>query len=208
MKKSILFLAIITVMSLSVAAMAASPVVKVRVVDVSVLGQDEVSSPAGLTKTAAMSIAENAKVFPTIGTMVLSVGTDKAKYTPDVTLPAGALSFSGSITQAEMLEFISIPNPEGAGKYDGALVSRDGKITYLDEPIVIDYKLKTIATPKSFTVKDGDVLLLFVKGSDPNPIGHEKGVANEYGYQPHGTTMLNHDTDHQGGPDKGHTTKP
>jgi hypothetical protein len=173
MKKSILFFAIIAIMSLTVAAMAASPVVKVRVVDVNALGQDEVSSPAGLVKTATMSIAENAKVFPAIGTMVLRVGEEEAKYTPDVTLPAGALSFSGSIAQAEMLEFISVPNPEGAGKYDGALVSRDGTITYLDEPIVIDYKLRTIATPKSFTVKDGDVLLLFVKGSDPNPIGHE-----------------------------------
>ena len=73
-----------------------------------------------------MSIAENAKVFPSIETMVLRVGKDQAKYTPDVTLPAGALSFSGSIAETEMLEFISVPNPEGAGKFDGAVVSRDG----------------------------------------------------------------------------------
>jgi hypothetical protein len=174
MKKSIFFIAIIAVLSLAVAAMAASPVVKARVVNVSVLGEDAVSSPEGLVKTATMSIAENAKVFPSIETMVLRVGKDQAKYAPDVTLPAGALSFDGSLNEAELLEFISIPNPEGAGKYDGVIVSRDGKITYLDDPIVIDYKLRTIATPTSFTVKDGDILLLFVKNSDPNPIGNDK----------------------------------
>ncbi len=66
MKKSIFFVAIIAVLSLAVAAMAASPVVKVRVVNVDVLGEDAVSSDEGLVKTATMSIAENAKVFPSI----------------------------------------------------------------------------------------------------------------------------------------------
>ncbi len=174
MKKSIFFIAIIAIMSLAVAAMAASPVVKVRVVNLNVLGEDAVSSPEGLAKTATMSIAENAKVFPSIETMVLRVGKDQAKYTPDVTLPAGALSFSGSISEAEMLEFISVPNPEGAGKFDGVIVSPDGKITYLDDPIVIDYKVRSITTPGSLAVGDGDVLLLFAKDSEPIAFGHEK----------------------------------
>jgi hypothetical protein len=196
MKKSILFVAIIAVMSLAAAAMAASPVVKVRVVNVNVLGEDEVSSAEGLVKTATMSVAENAKVFPSIETMVLRVGKDQAKYAPDVTLPAGALSFDGSLNEAELLEFISIPNPEGAGKFDGAVVSRDGKITYLDDPIVIDYKLRTIATPKSLTVKDGDILLLFVKNSDANPIGHDK---KEKEYHGHDQPSVNEHNPNHGG---------
>ena len=183
MKKSIFFIAIIAIMSLAVAAMAASPVVKVRVVNITELGMDEVSTPQGLVKTATISIAENANVFPAVETMVLRVGKDQAKYTPDVTLPAGALSFDGSIGEEQLMEFISLPNPEGAGKYDGVIVSRDGKITYLDEPIVIDYKERSIVTPKSLTVKDGDVLLLFVKNSEPIPFGHEK-PEQQGGYDP------------------------
>jgi hypothetical protein len=187
MKKGIFVLAIIAVLSLAVAAMAASPVVKVRVVNVDVLGEDAVSSPEGLVKTATMSIAENAKVFPSIESMILRVGKDQAKYTPDVTLPAGALSFSGSISEAELLEFISIPNPDGAGKIDGAVVSRDGKITYLDDPIVIDYKMRSITTPGSLAVGDGDVLLLFTKDSESIAFGHEPGVVEDY-YTPNNPT--------------------
>jgi hypothetical protein len=187
MKKSILFVAIIAVLSLAVAAMAASPVVKVRVVNVTELGMDEVSTPEGLVKTATMSIAENANVFPAVETMVLRVGTDRAKYTPDVTMPAGALSFSGSLTEEQMMEFISLPNPEGAGKFDGAIVSRDGKIIYLDDPIVIDYKLRSITTPGSVAVGDGDVLLLFAKDAEKIPFGHESGVVEDY-YEPNNPT--------------------
>ena len=179
MKKSILFTAIVALLSLSVAVMAASPIVKVRVVNVSILGEDAVSSADGLVKTATMSVAENPKVFPPVETMVLKVGKDQAKYVPDVTLPAGDLSFSGSLTEEQMLEFISIPNFEGAGKFDGALVSRDGTITYLDEPIVIDYRERSITTPKYFPVKDGDVLLLFTKNMEPISFGHDK-VKKEY----------------------------
>jgi len=174
MKKSVLFITVIAIMSLAAAAIAASPVVKVRVVNASVLGNDAVSSEDGLVKTATMSVAENPKVFPSVDTMELRVGKDQAKYTPDVTLPAGNLSFSGTIDEKAMLEFISIPNFEGAGKFDGVLVSRDGTITYLDEPIVIDYKERSITTPKYFPVKDGDVLLLFVKDSEPIPFGNDK----------------------------------
>jgi hypothetical protein len=194
MKKSILFITVImAAMTFAVAAMAASPVVKVRVVNVDLLGEDAVTTPEGLVKTANISIAENPAIFPPIETMVLRVGKDQAKYTPDVTLPAGALSFSGSISEEQMLEFISIPNPEGAGKYDGAVVSRDGKITYLDDPIVIDYKLRTITTPKSLTVKDGDVLLLFTKNSEKIPMGHDvKGVVDPDDFNPN-THDLTHD---------------
>ena len=187
MKKSVFFIAVIAIMSLAVAAMAASPVVKVRVVNLNVLGEDAVSSPEGLAKTATMSIAENAKVFPAIETMVLKVGKDQAKYTPDVTLPAGALSFSGTIAETQMLEFISVPNPDGAGKFDGVVVSRDGKITYLDDPIVIDYKLRSITTPGSLAVGDGDILLLFTKNAEKIPFGHESGVVEDY-YEPNNPT--------------------
>jgi hypothetical protein len=183
MKKNILLFAFLAVaMSFAVAAMAASPVVKVRVVNVDLLGDDAVTTPEGLVKTATMSIAENPKIFPPIETMVLRVGKDQAKYSPDVTLPAGALSFSGSIAETQLLEFVSIPNPEGAGKYDGVVVSRDGKITYLDDPIVIDYKLRTITTPKSLAVKNGDVLLLFTKDSKPISFGHDKPETENHGH--------------------------
>ena len=101
MKKSIFFFAIIAALSLAVAAMAASPVVKVRVVNVTELGMDEVSTHDGLVKTATMSIGENANVFPAVESMVLRVGKEQAKYTPDVVLPAGALSFSGSLTEEQ-----------------------------------------------------------------------------------------------------------
>jgi hypothetical protein len=181
MKRNIVFIAVIAVMLFTLAAMAATPVVKVRVVNVSVLGEDAVTSTEGLVKTATMSLAENPKVFPPIETMVFTVGKNGVKYLPDVTVPAGALTLSGSIDKKEMLDFISIPYSDMAGKFDGAVVSRDGKVTYVDAEIVIDYLNRTITTPKSFTVKDGDVLLLFVKNSDPNPMGEDKKDKEETG---------------------------
>ncbi|MBN2224988.1 MAG: hypothetical protein JW765_09965, partial [Deltaproteobacteria bacterium] len=89
-------------------------------------------------------------------------------------VPAGALKFSGSIGEMEMLEFISIPHSDTAGKFDGAVVSRDGTVTHIDDQIVIDYVTRGITTPKSFMVKDGDVLLLFTKDVEEIHFGHEK----------------------------------
>jgi hypothetical protein len=174
MKKNVVFLAVIAVMVFAVAALAAQPMVKVRVVNVSVLGEDAMTTEAGIAKTATMSLAENPRDFPPIESLFFTVGKDQVKYVPDVSVPAGALKFSGSITDDEMLEFISISHSDKAGKFDGAVVSRDGKITYLDEPIVIDYVTKAITTPKSFAVKDGDVLLLFVKDAEEIHFGNDK----------------------------------
>jgi hypothetical protein len=174
MKRNIILLAVIAVMVFTAAALAAPPMIKVRVVNVSVLGQDTVMTDAGVAKTATMSLAENPRDFPPIESLVFTVGKDQVKYVPDVAVPAGALNFSGSISEGEMLEFVSIPHSDTAGKFDGAVVSRDGKITYLDDPIVIDYVMKTITTPKTFAVKDGDVLLLFVKDSEEIHFGNDK----------------------------------
>jgi hypothetical protein len=184
MKRNIVFLAVIALMTFTLAAMAASPVIKVRVVNVDVLGMDEVTTDAGLAKTATMSMAENPQIFPPIESMIFTVGKDQVKYQPDVTVPAGGLKFSGSIGEKEMFEFISIANPDTAGKFDGAVVSRDGTVTHIDDEIVIDYLTRSIDTPRSFVVKDGDVLLLFIKNSDPNPIGHEK-PEKEYNQREH-----------------------
>ncbi len=87
-----------------------------------------------------------------------------------MTLPAGALSFYGSLTEEQMMEFISLPNPEGAGKFDGVIVSRDGKITYLDEPIVIDYKERSIITPGSLAVKRRGRAAAVRKGRGADPV--------------------------------------
>ncbi len=166
MKKKVAFLAVIGivgVLTLAVAAMAASPVVKVRVVNVTAYGEDRLQDDAGVAKAATISSAENPQVYPAIESLVFTVGKDNVNYAPDAAVPAGLLKFSGSIGLKEPFEFISIANPDEVGKYDAAIVGRDGKITYVDEPVVIDYHLRTIATPKGLSVRDGDTLLVFVR---------------------------------------------
>lgn len=172
MKRSIVLLTVIMVMAVALGAMAASPVVKVRVVDVSVFGEDELTDDAGIARVATISAAENPQLFPALGSLVFSVGKDNVAYAPDAFVPAGSLKFSGSIGDKEPFEFISIPYSDRVGKFDLAIVGRDGKVTYIDEQVVIDYNVRTISAASPVTVKDGDTLLIFVR--EATLISYEK----------------------------------
>jgi hypothetical protein len=200
MKKKLLLLTVIGVMSVSLAAMAASPVVKVRVLDVTAYGENKLNDDAGVVKAATISTAENPQLYPVIESLVFTVGKSSVDYAPDASVPAGSLNFSGSIGETEPFEFISISNPDEVGKYDVAVVGRDGKVTYLDDPVVIDYRLRTIATPAAISVKDGDTLLIFVKTADPiSPDKRETALDHYQHEQPHEPLNPTHGQDHGGG---------
>jgi hypothetical protein len=185
------------VLSLALAAMAASPVAKVRVLDVTAYGEDKLQDDAGIVSAATLSLAEDPQLFPAIESMVIKVGKDSVNYSPDSTVPVGWLEFSGSIGETEPFEFISIPKPNEVGKFDAAIVGRDGKVAYLDEPIVIDYRLRTITTVKPLSIKDGDTLLVFVKTSDPITPDKRETQLDRYNEQP--TTPLTNVAGEHGG---------
>jgi hypothetical protein len=184
MKKKLLFLSVIGVMTFAAAAMAASPVVKVRVVNVTAYGQDQLQDDAGVVSAATISTAEDPQLYPTIESLVFTVGKDNVSYAPDAAVPAGSLKLSGSVGETEPFEFISIPYPDRVGKFDLAIVGRDGKISYIDEPVVIDYDLRTITTVKPLAVKDGDVVLIFVKEAPLMPPEKRYDALEHYEYQP------------------------
>ncbi len=201
MKKKALLLAVIGVMSMSLAmslaAMAASPVVKVRVVDVTAYGQDKLESDAGIVSAATVSIAQDPKVYPAIGSLVFTVGKNSVNYAPDAAVPAGALKFSGSIGDKEPFEFTSLSFSDRPGKFDAAIVGRDGKVTYPDTQVVIDYTVRSITTVEPLTVKDGDTILIFVKEGVPISPEKRETILDHYQNDIPGT--LTNDQDHGGG---------
>ncbi len=169
MKRNVLFLALIVVLACALAAAAASPTVKVRVINVTALGERSLQDDAGVVDAATVSAAENPRLYPAIESLVFTVGKESVNYAPDAAVPAGSLKLTGSIVEKEPFEFISIPYPDRAGKFDVAVVGRDGKVVYIDDPVVIDYDLRTITTVSPLAVKDGDTVLVFVKEAPPMP---------------------------------------
>jgi hypothetical protein len=104
-----------------------------------------------LMRLAELSVSENPRIFPTIESF--EVEQDDAE-----------LTFHGSIDEEkEDLEFISMPERSGIGKYDVAVVKADGTVELIDKEVVIDYMERTIRTFDPITVEEGDVVLLFAK---------------------------------------------
>jgi hypothetical protein len=199
MKRTAVFIALIAFVLTAALALGASPVVKVRVVDVGVYGMDNLTDAKGISDAATMSIAENPAMFPPISSLVATVGKESVKYVPDVTIPAGALKVDGSTTEAEKLTFASIPNPDRAGKFDMAVVSRDGTVTYVDDEVVIDYVKHSISMAKPIAVKDGDVVLLFAKAVETSTLGDDKTKTPHYNQEGHTPGTLDHQNPtHQG----------
>lgn len=184
------FAAVVLVLAAAMVGAAASvpASVKVRVLNVSVYGEKNLTDAKGIAEAATMSVAQDPRMFPPIESLLVTSGNDSAKYAPDVALPAGGLKVAGSASEAEKINFTSLPNPDMPGKFDIAVVSPDGTVKYINEQVSIDYVNRAITTVTPFAVKDGDTVLVFVKDVDKMYFGdeHERKYNNDDGHQGRG----------------------
>ncbi len=165
MKKLTLLIGLLFTISFAVFAFAGAgtPHAKIRIVNLSALGVEKELTDEELVRLADIHISENPEIFPEVANFVIKMDEVQVKYAPDSYLSSGALAFSGSMEEKEMLEFISLLNHEKAGKFDVAIVKADGTVVKIDKEVVVDYKKRSIKTYEPLTIEEGDVVLTFVR---------------------------------------------
>lgn len=167
---------VVALVSASSAFAAEPPMAKVRVVDLSALGGATKLDDAELARLAALSAAENPEIFPFVSDFVLKSGAEVAtgsEATVECVLSC-PINISGSLTEEDKLEFVSLPAMGDQPKYDIAVVRPNGAVTRFDKEIVVDYKERSLNTVEPITVGEGDVVLTFVKEVKPIFFGEEK----------------------------------
>lgn len=154
MKKGKILLVSAIILLVALPVFASDFAKDVRIVNTSSLNPfkyKKVLTDDDLMRLAELNVSENPRIFPAIESF--EVEQDDAE-----------LTFHGSIDEeTEELEFISMPDESGVGKYDAAVVKADRTIERIDKEVVIDYKERTIKTFDPISVEEGDVVLLFAK---------------------------------------------
>lgn len=175
-----IFAAVALFSALSVFA-ADPPMAKVRVVDLSALGVTKLDD-AELARLANLSLVENPKIFPFVSDFVLKSGSEVASG-PDAAvecLLSCPIDISGSLSEEDKLEFVSMPSTVDMPKYDIAIVKPDGSVVKVDKEVIVDYQNRTLNTSEPITVGQGDVILTFVKEVKPIHFGQDRPT-NENG---------------------------
>lgn len=157
------FLGILFLFTAAAPAPARMVKAKVMVVNISALTSGGEITDADLLRIAMLENSDNRKLFPKIGGLTLKVGGENLSYSPGVAIEAEPLSFSGNLRQEMRLEFVSIINDKGAGKFDVVVVGSDGSLNKYDKEIVINKLKRTIKSYAAIKVGEGDVVLLFVR---------------------------------------------
>jgi len=154
MKEGKIFLVSAIILLVALPVFASDSAEDVRIVNTSSLNPfkyKKVLTDEDLMRIAELSVSENPRIFPKIESF-------------EVEQDAAELTFHGSIDgEKENLEFISMPEDSGIGKYDVAVVKVDGTVERIDKEVVIDYLERTIKTFDPISVEEGDVVLLFAK---------------------------------------------
>ncbi len=163
MKRVTFLIVLLFTISLALFAHAETPNTKIRIVNISALGSEHELTDEELVKIADIQISENPEIFPAITEFVIKVDGVEVKYIPDVSISNGKLIFSGSMSETERLEYISLLNHNKAGKFDVAIVKPHGTVIKIDKEVVIDYEKRSIKTYDPIHVEEGDVVLVFVK---------------------------------------------
>ena len=122
MKKLIILTALLFVLSFSVFTFAEEPLTRIRIVNLSALGVEKELLDEELVRLADIEISENPEIFPNVADFVIKVDEKVIKYIPDTSISVGSLTFSGSMGEFELLEFISLMNYEKVGKFDIAIL--------------------------------------------------------------------------------------
>jgi hypothetical protein len=163
MKNLTILTALLFLLSLVAVAFAETPLTRIRIVNLSALGVQKELTDEELVELANIEISENPRIFPDVANFVIKVNEKVFKYSPDAGIPVGELTFSGSMKEEEMLEFISLFNHDKVGKFDIAVVKKDRTVVKIDREVVIDYKKRSMKTFEPITVEDGDVVFAFVR---------------------------------------------
>jgi hypothetical protein len=134
-----------------------------KVINLSGLDFDKELGDVDLLWIATLNPSENPDLFPPLKNLIITSGDGNIPYKTGIFIPSGSISFNGSITLGERMEFIS-PKEEGSiSKFDAVVVTSVGTLLKIDKEIIIDYKERTIMTALPIHVDEGDVLLLFVR---------------------------------------------
>jgi hypothetical protein len=170
MKRMIGVIAVMVVIGMALPAVSWSADNNVRVVNTSAIGDKAMIGTKGLKILSRMSLAENPKIFPAIKDLV-------------VTTEGGLMTITSSITPEEKLEFISLKYAEYPGGFDIAVVTQAGKVTRIDDEVVVDYAARTLKTEKPITVGEGDVVLIFVRNTEDIQFGNDNDVLYYGGHE-------------------------
>ncbi len=157
----IIALAVITGMVIFVLAQAAGT--DVRIVNTSAIGDKSMIGTKGLVILSRVSISENPKIFPAIKDLVVTTDGDK-------------MTVLASLSPEEKLEFVSLKYAEYPGGFDVAVVTPDGRVTRIDDEVVIDYAARTLKTQTPITVGTTDVVMIFVRDTEEIQFGQGNDV--------------------------------
>ncbi len=158
MKRVIGIIAVVAVISMALPVVAGAAGDPVRIVNTSAIGDKTMIGPKGLVILSRLSIAQNPEIFPALKDLV-------------VTTEGGAMTITSSIAPEEKLDFVSLKYAEYPGGFDIVVVTPEGKITRVDDEVVIDYAGRTLKTERPITVGAGDVVLIFVRDTEEIQFG-------------------------------------
>jgi len=170
MKRVIGIIAVMAAIGMAMPAVTRAADNAVRIVNTSAIGDKTMIGPKGLVILSRISIAENPAIFPTIKDLV-------------VTAEDGAITILASIAPEERLDFVSLKYAEYPGGFDIAVVSPKGKITRIDDEVVIDYPARTITTVKPIPVGESDVVLIFVRDTEEIQFGEGDNAVYYAGHE-------------------------
>jgi hypothetical protein len=158
MKRVIGIIAAMVIIGVALPSAATAADDTVRIVNTSAIGDKTMIGPKGLVILSRLSIAQNPEIFPTVKDLV-------------VTTEGGAVTITSSIAPEEKLDFVSLKYAEYPGGFDIAVVTSEGKVTRIDDEVVVDYAGRTLKTEKPITVGTGDVVLIFVRDTEEIQFG-------------------------------------
>jgi hypothetical protein len=158
------------------------PIAQVRIVNMSALAGVSYDDKE-LMALANLDVSKNTNIFPIVSDFSIVEGGKE--YKPGKEIPCQVtcpINISSAISESEKLEFTSIS--DSAGKYNIAVVGKDGAVKRLDETADIDYSLKVLKTAKPIPLAQGDTLLVFVKNV-PETYFDYQGLEKSQGFVPY-----------------------
>jgi hypothetical protein len=158
MKRVIGIIAVVAIISMALPVVVGAADDSVRIVNTSAIGDKTMIGPKGLVILSRLSIAQNPEIFPIVKDLV-------------VTNEGGAMTITSSIAPEEKLDFVSLKYAEYPGGFDIAVVTSGGKVTRVDDKVVIDYAGRTLKTQRPISVGAGDVVLIFVRDTEEIQFG-------------------------------------
>ncbi|MBN1882700.1 MAG: hypothetical protein JW885_11040 [Deltaproteobacteria bacterium] len=149
-----------------------------RVVNLDGLPKDVSRDLTDIGFIAGLDPQENPRLFADCCALSITEGSDVRCYEPDMAIGTDVASLTVTVEKGASLNFTTARPVDGGVRCDAAVVDRDGSVTCLDRPVIIDYAHRTVSFTDMPTLSSGDVLMLFVKGASPFEGGQENTGRN------------------------------